>query len=303
MYAKTASLYRVDTQDCLFDFLHVCKLVAATFSPTGTTVLSAAGMNEVRLWCVSSGECVRVMDIEGYGDITPAFNHGDPVVLQTGEHGGIAVWNVRTGHQVWRHEVGCISGPGTADFSSCGDRFFTLHGGPDGSCAHAVDVWAVAGCSHNRRLETASPRTIKYAVFSSDGWRVLAVSCCHEITVWSLRHDFATYTIKDDSEFHMVDFSPDGVHVMTSCFGRVCLWTADAAKSRFCFPQRGVQEAVFTPDGKIMLLGGPGGIAMWSAAGALCWANADKEMWGVFFSTSKCGHKFWHDAEQDRHNG
>jgi WD40 repeat protein len=101
----------------------------------------------------------------------------------------------------------------------------------------------------------------------------------------------------------MVDFSPDGVHVLTSSFGRVCLWTADAAKSRFCFPQRGVQEAVFTPDGKTMLRGGPGGIAMWSAAGALCWANAEKEIWGVFFSISKCGHKFWHDAEQDRHNG
>ena len=191
-------------------------------------------------------------------------------------------------------------GPGTADVSSCGDWFFTIHRGPDCFDAHAVDVWDVSGCCHYRRLQSASSSPIFYAVFSPDSSHVLAVSCCHEITVWSLGPDWVTYILDCDDFIDMVDFSPDGVHVLTMSFGNVCLRAADAPKSRLCCPQRNARQALFAPGGKIMVIDEHRGIEMWSAAGALCWTAADKQIEDVFCSTAKRGSKFWDDALDHR---
>ena len=70
----------------------------------------------------------------------------------------------------------------------------------------------------------------------------------------------------------------------------------------FCCSQRNARQARFAPGGKIMVIDEHRGIAMWSAAGALCWAAADKQVENVFFSTSKRGSKFWDDALDHRHS-
>ena len=63
-HAFTAKLWRVDTQErCPFSFGHGCSLVSAAFSPTGTTVLSACQGNDVKLWSVSSGQCVKKLKL------------------------------------------------------------------------------------------------------------------------------------------------------------------------------------------------------------------------------------------------
>ena len=49
-HAHTALLWRVDTEEkCPFHFYHVGYLGSATFSPTGTTVLGASQMTDVKL--------------------------------------------------------------------------------------------------------------------------------------------------------------------------------------------------------------------------------------------------------------
>ena len=46
-----------------------------------------------------------------------------------------------------------------------------------------------------------------------------------------------------------------------------------------------MMKALFTPDGKLMLLGGSAGIAMWSVTGTeLCWEDADKHITAVTVS-------------------
>ena len=55
IHEHIALLWRVDTQEkCPFHFNRIGDLVSATFSPTGTTVLSACRRNHVKLWSVSS---------------------------------------------------------------------------------------------------------------------------------------------------------------------------------------------------------------------------------------------------------
>ena len=123
-----------------FHFRHENELISATFSPTGTTVLSVADMNTVKLWRVSSGNADVVMDMENDGDITAAFTSAGMAFVLQRQHGRLALWNVEAIHQVWEHRVNCFWGPGLADVSSCGDWLFTIHCGPDCFDAHAADV-------------------------------------------------------------------------------------------------------------------------------------------------------------------
>jgi WD40 repeat protein len=109
-HAFTARLWRVDTrQRCPFSFGHGCNLVSAAFSPTGTTVLSACRGNDVKLWSVSSGQCVNRLELGDFGDLITAFTAGGGVALHTPD-GRIALWNVETGHRVWEYQVDCIPG-------------------------------------------------------------------------------------------------------------------------------------------------------------------------------------------------
>jgi WD40 repeat protein len=286
----TAWLWRVDTQEkCPFHFYHVGYLASATFSPTGTTVLSACVANEVKLWSVSSGQCVKQLEIGYFGDVITAFTASGAVALHTHD-GRIALWNVETGDRVWEYRVDCTSGAGEKGFSSCGDWFFSIHGRGHSDYAHALDVWRVSGRSHYRRLEKES-RKIDHAAFSSDGWRVLTVSVCRAITVWSLRHDWAAFTLIHEDEIDSVAFSPDGVQVISVSHGWACLWTADAQGPQYDFPQDDVHRALFAPDGKCLLLSGADGIAMWSTEGACCW-TADNIV-GVSFSSSRASGRLW----------
>ena len=70
IHEHIALLWRVDTQEkCPFHFYHDGYLVSATFSPAGTTVLSACKGNDVKLWSVSSGQCVKKLEIGVSGDV------------------------------------------------------------------------------------------------------------------------------------------------------------------------------------------------------------------------------------------
>ena len=133
-------------------------------------------------------------------------------------------------------------------------------------------------------------RKISKAAFSSDGWRVLTVSVCRAITVWSLGHDWAAYTLQYESRIDSVAFSPDGVQVISVSDGRACLWTVDAQGSQYDFPQDDVHRALFAPDGKCLLLS-VDGIAMWGPEGGGCWAEED-DIVAVSFSTSRASGRF-----------
>ena len=123
---------------------------------------------------------------------------------------------------------------------------------------------------------------------------MLTFSYCFAITVWSLGHDWAAYTLKYESRIDSVAFSPDGVQVISVSDGRACLWTAaaNAQGSRYEFSQYDVQRALFAPGGKCLLLSSADGIAMWSTEGACCW-TAEKDILGVSFSTSRASGIFW----------
>ena len=116
IHERFALLWRVDTLErCPFNFNHIGDLVSAAFSPTGTTVLSACQRNHVKLWSVSSGQCVNRLEIGDTGDLITAFTADGGVALHTHD-GRIALWNVETGDRVWQYHVDCISGTESKGF-------------------------------------------------------------------------------------------------------------------------------------------------------------------------------------------
>ena len=128
-----------------------------------------------------------------------------------------------------------------------------------------MDVWSISGRTHYWRFEEPKAK-IKFASFSSDGWRVLAVTSRDIVRVWSLGRRSASWT------FHSTDvcraaFAPDGVQVVTISRSHACLWRTDCQQFRVRLPEGGVSEAWFTPDGASVLLTGDYGTSLWNANG------------------------------------
>ena len=282
--AVSTKLWRVDTQECLFVFSHVASLISAAFSPTGTTVLSASGMNDAKLWSVNSGQCINTVQLSRDGHIMTAFTaHGGMVLHSCGRW--TALWNVETGARVWEYPLNGINcRRGWADFSACGDWFFTIRSADDVR-RNTVDVWGVSGCSHYRQLQEPTGK-ITSARFTPDAWRVLTVSERNAVTVWSLGRDWACYTFHHKDLIRSAAFSSDGDQVLTISGSDAWLWITDSQTPGLRLRQINVARALFTPDGNLMLVSRSHGITVRSATDRqqLCWADADKHITVVIFS-------------------
>ena len=218
--ACCVKLWQVDGQDCMFMFGHDSYVTSAIFSPTGTTVLSTQRNHDTKLWSISSGQCIRsLLPPDGIlGRTIAAFTPRGPMVLNI-RAGLFTMWNVETAACEWvyhhsdlhpyeRGESECIS--------RCGNLFFTVT-----LPCNAMDVWSISGRTHYWRFEEPKAK-IKFASFSSDGWRVLAVTSRDIVRVWSLGRRSASWTFHSE-DVSWAAFAPDGVQVVTISRSRACL--------------------------------------------------------------------------------
>ena len=202
--------------------------------------------------------------------LRPAFHLLGGVEAAGVRAGLFTMWNMETAAIEWvyhhsdlhpyeRGESECIS--------RCGNLFFTVTlpcNAMDVWC-NAMDVWSISGRTHYWRFEEPKAK-IRFASFSSDGWRVLAVASRDIVRVWSLGRRSASWT------FHSTDvcraaFAPDGVQVVTISRSHACLWRTDCQQFRVRLPEGGVSKAFFTPDGASVLLTGDYGTSLWNANG------------------------------------
>jgi WD40 repeat protein len=144
MDAVSVELWRVYAGVCLFAFSGHGPRISVAFIPTGTMLMIVAQTNEAKLWCTSSGECIRALQVSRLGRIITAFTTDAALVLHMYD-GRIALWNMRTASRVWEYPLNCqLYGPCSAGFPSCGDWFFTIS--DTGKVpTNGVDVWHVAG--------------------------------------------------------------------------------------------------------------------------------------------------------------
>ena len=143
---------------------HTEPLVDASFSPDGSTIVTASAERTARLWSVRSGQSLHVLTGH-HGALTSAvFSPNGKLVVTASRDHEARVWKVATGRtlQVLRAHYGSVSG---ASFSPDGRWIVTA--GPG-----AAGLWRT-GADANVALLFGSKYPLNSAVFSRDGRFIL----------------------------------------------------------------------------------------------------------------------------------
>jgi WD40 repeat protein len=196
--------------------------VTVAFSPDGSTVASQAADNNIRLWRVSDGSLMHV--VEGR---TMCFSSDGRTLASRTEDGDIAIWRVSDGSKL--HELDAelrTEYPG-----------FPMAFSPDGQMLAAplddthVQLWRVDDAMLVHTL--SHPEDVSSVVFSPDGGIVATADGNGEIRLWRADDGGLLSTLAVDSGLppEKIDFSPDGTLLISGGWGDVIrLWGVPAGR-------------------------------------------------------------------------
>jgi hypothetical protein len=243
------------------------EIFALTFSPDGNFLLSAGADRLVRLWDLRSGVEVRVF--KGHTDSVRAlaFSPDGKRAVSAGDDRSLRVWDLADGR-----EIAALGGHTDAVTSVVWSRHGVLSGSRDGT----VRLWSVAERKQKARLEGHAGPVHSVAV-SPDGKTALSGGNDKTVRYWSLGAVKEIHCFKGHANAVVqVQFVNErwGVSSSGQHQGPERGWrrwdltrkleqgsTALGDELRFgC--------AAFSPDGRHILVGGPGGfvhLATWPA--------------------------------------
>lgn len=238
--------------------------VAVCFSPDGTRVLTTSPFGRYRLWDVSTGKSLFVMEASEdragaaphLHPICPATFSPDGRLILTG-YGTARLWDAATGKPLRSLERldGRVN---WAEFSRDGSRIITA------SRDHAARIWNTETGESIQTLTGPAPREMVLARLSPDGSRAATVAATGGFItkeplcrLWDAGSGKEIATLANPTgmgEFApMARFTRDGLKILTHdhfATGELCLWEANTGKSLARSPYgKEYVVADFSPDG------------------------------------------------------
>jgi WD40 repeat protein/serine/threonine protein kinase/DNA-binding SARP family transcriptional activator len=238
---------------------HSGCVFALDFSPDGHRVVSGGFISnnqwnpgELFLWELKSGETIRRFEGHSYGVHGAVFSPDGRTLLSCefdmtgagGERGNpVILWDVASGEIIQR-----IPAPN--------ERIFSVAFSPDGrtalyTVASKMELWDIQ-TEENLRVFVGHDGIILNAAFTLDGRRAISSDDRGEIIVWdvALGEPLSRFS---QTEWAVVAFRPDGRTALSgSRDGSLMLWDLFNAAEvrRFEGHEGGINDVVFTPDGK-----------------------------------------------------
>jgi WD40 repeat protein len=195
--------------------------------------------------------------------VTMEFNSRGNLMATAGDADTVRVWEVDTGT-----EIGSVvhkPGVSAVRFSADDRTFVTV--GVDGTAL----LWDAATRSLIARLEYAAAVTA--VAFrpgqETAGLPLLAtLSADGDVSLWS-RHEtrLTRVPLPAAGRFDHVEFSPDGLRVLTATSAGAAIWDVKTARRLLAVaPLGGVTIAQFSPDARMIVTGsGNGAVRLWDA--------------------------------------
>lgn len=245
-------------------------LTAASFSPDGSSVLTASSDTTARVWNAASGRQESVLLSARPNTLNDAaFNRAGTRVVTASEDGTVIVWrpdSPRGRALVTLHEPG-DKPVQTAVFSPDGAEVLTAS--DDGTAR----VWSLG--SGHARLVLREPRgeALTAASFSASGREIVTASADGTARVWDAATGapVVTFGARSGSSLQTATFSPDGSEVVTAGNGQTAtVWDVATGEQLTVLqePQGPrLSAASFSPDGSRVLTASLDGTArIWDAA-------------------------------------
>ncbi len=260
---RVVQLWHAADQGELFALLgHADYVVAAAFSPDGAHVATASVDGTVKVWNVSPDGSRELFTVHHNQDVTAVAFSPDGQTVVTGSADQTArLWDARTGQKLQQltGHLGEVTG---VAYSPDGARVATV--GHDGTAR----LWDVATGRPVLTL-TGPPETLNAVTFSPDGHTVATAGSDGTVRLWDAASGTETLTLKGHTEtVYGVAYSDDGRRLVSAGYDRrAVVWDAASGEKLLTLdtPQE-LYDALFSPDGKLIVTAGEGPAILWDAA-------------------------------------
>jgi WD40 repeat protein/serine/threonine protein kinase len=244
-------VHRLCHSDLLTVTDRTCSVLAASFSPDGSRVVTGRAENVVSVYDARTG--VELYILKGHeADVRSASFSKDGSRLLTGSSDGTArIWDANTKAQLLP-----LSGRGgmvyCASFSPDESQVVTAN------LANTAKIWD-ANTGVELRTLKGHTGAVRSAYFNRDGTRVVTASEDGTAKMWDARTGVAMLTLEGHKgEVFAAAFSPDGSRIVTAGRDRTArIW--DAKVGMLLLTLKGHADAIysarFSPDASKVLTG------------------------------------------------